>query len=83
MIKNIEQLKVGDKVFPVYGLDKPYIASLNPYYILHIDDDVITWAYGGNCFPHKIKFGDYRLFESVYDAKKYCVNYWRLKWDQS
>lgn len=80
MINDVQDIKIGDKVFPVFGLDNPYIASLNPYYILQIEDDMLTWAYGGNCIPHKIKFGQYRLFKTIEDARKYCVEYWRVNW---
>lgn len=83
MITSIEEISIGDKVFPVYGLDEPYIATVNPYYILHIDGDLITWQYGGNCNPNKIKFGDFRIFKTLQDAKAYCVEARRFLWDQN
>lgn len=72
MITDINELMVGDKVYPLFGLDKPYVASVNPYYILHIDGDVITWSYGNNCLATKFKFGHYRLFKSLDDAYNFC-----------
>lgn len=83
MIQDIKDINVGDKVYPVFGIPTPYVASVNPYHILHIEGDVITWAYGGNCAPHKIKFGQYRLFDSLSKARDYCRYFWRFNWDQS
>lgn len=83
LIHDINDINVGNKVYPLFGLDNPYIASVNPYYVLHIEGDVITWAYGGNCNPHKIKFGQYRLFTSLEKARKYVKSFRRFTWVQS
>lgn len=82
MIKNITDICVGDKVYPIYGAEIPYISSPHPHYITKIEGDMITWSYGGNCLPYTVYFYGIRIFKELEEARKFCIRS-RIKWVQN